>query len=1131
MKNRVYRSVCTYWWQVLLAACLVGMPRVVNAQVNPRLTIQLQRQNLARALHQLQDSSGIIFAFDETRLKQFTVSARKFKRESLHTILTILLKETGYDFQAINGSIVIKRTANSHIPVKTPAKPITSRPDKENVQPVNAASVGADSKEITSHTNGLFIVPLPPGQYEVEIDSIGYDSQKIKSIIGTAVQTVPPDNKPQKEATQWEETPTAADEEATATTNAQLVHAIRKATGVVSGTASEQITSSVDRSATEVVHRVAGVNLQDGFISIRGMTPRYNPVYLNNASLPSADADKRAFNFDLLPSGAIDRIVVYKTAAPELPGDFAGGVVKIYTQKSLPERRLAISVNGQYRTGNHFFDNHATAERGKYDWLGYDDGRRQLPANMPRDEYGQIVARSIDNTANTYTRTNEVLARSLVARGAQTGNVGNVYHPADVLVDLNGADYINLGKRRLNSVTVGRYEHQRSYFKSAMADGANRFKDTVFPAGGTSLTPDYAMNYRVGYDSVYQQNVRLALLQQFVLTLNKNHDLSVMGLFNRNTKDALQINTLTEFMAGDRNNFFPRRIAATYNSQQLLQGQVSGNHKMGDDRHTIEWQTSYTEASFNDPNQFSHVYEVDDASINHYFDNPGSDKGVVHITDSTLWRLRGATSGNTVIGRLTDAEGKEKRGQASLDYTFHPLKKWNAFFIKAGGYFEDRKRDYAMSTLALKDYPDMSWEKEPWAHMGNSLAAIVDAPGGQPMHLEIQDASAGLDQTNGFRTAFRNTAGYAAVNIPLSFTWPFGKHHTMKLDLYGGARLEHSERTVNGIGQAVATNQVPPPSQQYVLPSVVACWHITRVHQLRLAYGKTLNRPELRELSPLVTYNPAKGFTYEGQPGLHDAHINNYDLRWEYYPHAGEIIAACLYYKKVIAPVEEINKDLGTGIPGFGPDNLDHATVKGAELEVYKLLSFIPGNLFRYTGIVVNASYNVTETNNNLPPNGSGITSYYPGGATRAFIGAAPWSVNAGVFYDNKNTGSRIALQYNGTGDRLLTNTGNAIEKTPWVFERSRSALDVSLLQQLTSWVSIRVAAQNLLNAPIRWYVDGDFNRKYNTQPEQFTKTVYNTATDPPVVSAYIQGDYYLRDYKPGVYYTLGVQFNLQSKK
>ncbi len=84
------------------------------------------------------------------------------------------------------------------------------------------------------------------------------------------------------------------------------------------------------------------------------------------------------------------------------------------------------------------------------------------------------------------------------------------------------AYYINLGKLRLNSVTVGRYEHQRSYYKSAMANGANRFKDTVMPAGGTPLTPDYDVNYRVGYDSVYQQHVRLALLQQFVLTLNKD---------------------------------------------------------------------------------------------------------------------------------------------------------------------------------------------------------------------------------------------------------------------------------------------------------------------------------------------------------------------------------------------------------------------------------------------------------------------------------------------------------------------------------------------------------------------------------------------------------------------------------
>ncbi|HEY1199466.1 MAG TPA: TonB-dependent receptor, partial [Niastella sp.] len=457
-----------------------------------------------------------------------------------------------------------------------------------------------------------------------------------------------------------------------------------------------------------------------------------------------------------------------------------------------------------------------------------------------------------------------------------------------------------------------------------------------------------------------------------------------------------------------------------------------------------------------------------------------------------------------------------------------PIKKWNAFFIKAGGYFEDRKRNYTMSTLALKDYPEMDWEKDPWVHIGDSLAAKLDAPGGQPMHLETQHAGAGIDQTNGFNAVFRNTAGYAAVNIPLSFTWPFGKHHTMKLDVYGGVRFEHSARTINGIGEAVATSQAAPSQ---LLPSVSASWRITPVHQLRLAYGKTVNRPELRELSPLVTYNPAKGFTYEGQPGLQDARINNYDLRWEYFPHEGEIIAAGIYYKKAKAPVEEINKDLSIGIPGFSAANLNYATVKGAELEVYKLLSFIPGSLFSHMGVIVNASYNVTETNNNLPANGSGITGYYPGGATRAFIGAAPWSVNAGLFYDNKNTGSRMSFQYNGTGDRLLTNTGSAVEKTPWVLERGRSVVDVSLLQQLTSWVSIRVAAQNLLNTPIRWYVDGDFNRKYNTRPSQFTKTVYNTAIDPPVVSAYIQGDYYLRDYKPGVYYTLGFQFNLQSKK
>ncbi len=111
--------------------------------------------------------------------------------------------------------------------------------------------------------------------------------------------------------------------------------------------------------------------------------------------------------------------------------------------------------------------------------------------------------------------------------------------------------------------------------------------------------------------------------------------------------------------------------------------------------------------------------------------------------------------------------------------------------------------------------------------------------------------------------------------------------------------------------------------------------------------------------------------------------------------------------------------------------------------------------------------------------------------------------------------------------DRVITNTSgaNIWDLEPWMWERSGHLLDLSVLQKINKWLSVRVAAQNLLNAPIRHYVDNDFNKKFNTAPTYFEWRVQ--APLMSVTEKYIQGDYYVRDYKPGIYYTLGFQFSL----
>lgn len=147
-----------------------------------------------------------------------------------------------------------------------------------------------------------------------------------------------------------------------------------------------------DRSTSDVLKRVSGASIQDNkFAIIRGMSDRYNAAYLNGSPLPSSESDRRAFAFDIFPAGILDNLVILKTATPELPGDFAGGVILI-TTKNIPEKNsTSVSISGGYNSLTTF-KNFKTYKGGKYDALGLDDGTRQLPNTLPSTkEYSEIT--------------------------------------------------------------------------------------------------------------------------------------------------------------------------------------------------------------------------------------------------------------------------------------------------------------------------------------------------------------------------------------------------------------------------------------------------------------------------------------------------------------------------------------------------------------------------------------------------------------------------------------------------------------------------------------------------------------------------------------------------------------------
>ena len=121
-------------------------------------------------------------------------------------------------------------------------------------------------------------------------------------------------------------------------TDYAVITEIRKNDLVAVGISSQQITMSQDRDAAQVLKRLPGVTIVNNrFVNVRGLSERYSTVMLNGIIAPSSEVDSKAFAFDMIPSNMLDRMLVYKSGSPELPGEFAGADINIFTKSVVDE--------------------------------------------------------------------------------------------------------------------------------------------------------------------------------------------------------------------------------------------------------------------------------------------------------------------------------------------------------------------------------------------------------------------------------------------------------------------------------------------------------------------------------------------------------------------------------------------------------------------------------------------------------------------------------------------------------------------------------------------------------------------------------------------------------------------------
>jgi TonB-dependent receptor len=285
----------------------------------------------------------------------------------------------------------------------------------------------------------------------------------------------------------------------------------------------------------------------------------------------------------------------------------------------------------------------------------------------------------------------------------------------------------------------------------------------------------------------------------------------------------------------------------------------------------------------------------------------------------------------------------------------------------------------------------------------------------------------------------------------------------------GGARYESSDQRVTTFNPFDVANEVNSVNQDRdLLPSVNLVYESDPRTNLRFGYGRTINRPEFRELSPFAFVEVAGGRSIAGNPDLVEATLDSYDVRWERFPAAGEVFAVSAFYKSIDRPIERIVQPTSDFRTSF--INAESASLYGAELEVRRGLGAFTPLLERWA---VNANYAWIHSEVNVGPDLAAATS-----ENRTLQGQADQSANLAIQYTRGGTLVRVLGAYIG---KRLTDVGAF--GLPDIFEEPYTSFDAVVSQRINRVVNgleLKLAASNLFDKRHQFTEGGLIQRAYD---------------------------------------------------
>ncbi len=890
------------------------------------------------------------------------------KRYYLKTILLVIFYLTA---NIISGQI--KGTISGKI---------TDKSNNEDLIGANVLIVGTTSGTSSDIDGSYSIKSIAPGNYQLRFSYTSYMTVIVDNVVVQAGKDTKLNVQLEPSASELKEVVVSA--EALKSTEASILNIQKNSFSIVDGVSAELIKKNNSADGTDVLKRMTGVTISDGkYAFIRGVSDRYNSTMLNGANLPSTDPEKKSVSYDLFPSSLIENIITSKSASPDKPADFSGGLVQINTVE------FPSSLLGEFSVGSSFNTvttgkSSLTYDGGKYDFIGFDDGTRNLPSSVPSENVNSSLGQQrVQEIGKSFKNDWDTKSSKMPVNSNFKFTLGNSYQldTEGVLGFIGSLTYSN--SNEIRQYTRNSYNYSGIWYSYAGSD--------------------------------YMNNVLWGALLNVSYKFGGNNKVSLKNIYNQNSDNNI--------VTTDGNHYYvPEYREATslqYLERSLYSTQLVGEHVFEFLHNSVfNWNINYSNAGRKEPDTRKYWYSKE-------LDAPDSD-------------LRFAMNQATATRFFSDLNDKSYGFNADL--LLKIFEDPNLPNLKVGYLQNKKERTYTPRVFGFDFNQRQTSIEQRDSIFSLPVENIFRPENFKPNFLYVIEVSNPSDKYSADESI---NSAYIMFNAVLF----------NELKLSGGFRYEYSSVQLNYADpQSYSTMLTVNHSYNDLLPSLNASYKLNENINIRGAYGKTLARPELREMAVSGYYDFLTDDYVFGNPDLVRTLIDNFDFRLEWYPTPAELTAVSFFYKNFDQPIEVIGVNTSTKSRSW--KNADNAKSYGVEFEVRKGLGFI-SNIFNHISFIGNISFINSEVDLGKAKIGQAELVQ-----KRPLQGQADYIANLGLYYDNYESGITANLIYNKVGQKIME---VGVDKTGDILSQPRDQIDFNYSQKVYTNFSLKLAVKDLL--------------------------------------------------------------------